>query len=79
LGQHGVYVFDPACCRHIPRNQADLPELLQQLMAKTVHCRVHRDYWLDIGRAEDYEQVMVDWRLRNRFLPEESAGNGPDG
>jgi len=30
---------------------------------------LHEGYWLDIGRADDYERALQDFsRLRNEFL-----------
>jgi NDP-mannose synthase len=71
----GVYVFDPRVREHIaPNERLDLPDLLQRLRSRgeSVRCHVYQDYWLDIGRVEDYQQAVVDFeRLRDRFLPPE--------
>jgi NDP-sugar pyrophosphorylase family protein len=71
----GVYVFDPRVRDQIaPGERLDLPDLLQRLRARgeSVRCHVYRDYWLDIGRVEDYQQAVVDFeRLRTRLLPPE--------
>jgi NDP-sugar pyrophosphorylase family protein len=69
----GVYVFDPRVTARIPpRERLDLPDLLQRLreQGESVQCHVYDDYWLDIGRAEDYQQALADFeRLRERLLP----------
>ena len=71
----GVYVFDPGVRRHIePLARLDLPDLLKRLRARgeSVRCHVYRDYWLDIGRLEDYQRAVADFeRLRDRLLPPE--------
>jgi NDP-mannose synthase len=71
----GVYVFDPRVREHIaPNERLDLPDLLQRLRSRgeSVRCHVYQDYWLDIGRVEDYQQAAADFeRLRDRFLPPE--------
>jgi NDP-sugar pyrophosphorylase family protein len=37
--------------------------------------RAEGDYWLDIGRHDDYETAMEEFdRLRERLLPESPAG-----
>jgi NDP-sugar pyrophosphorylase family protein len=71
----GVYIFDPRVRDHIgPQERIDLPDLLKRLRdrGETVRCHVYRDYWLDIGRVEDYQQAVADFeRLRDRLLPPE--------
>lgn len=72
----GIYVFDPMVLDAIPRGQRlDLPDLMLKLMegGDTVRCYRYEDYWLDIGRVDDYQQAVDDFeRNRRRFLPWEA-------
>jgi NDP-sugar pyrophosphorylase family protein len=72
----GVYCFAPRALEHIPRGgHLDFPDLVLKLIAagETVRGWRSSDFWLDIGRAEDYEQAQEDFEtLRSRLLPGES-------
>lgn len=72
----GIYVFDPRVLDAIPYGQRlDLPDLMLSLMDKgdTVRCYRYEDYWLDIGRVDDYQQAVDDFEQnRGRFLPWEA-------
>lgn len=69
----GIYVFDPVVRNYIPRNQPlDLPDLLTMMIdrGERVQCYMYSDYWLDIGRVDDYRQAVEDFeRDRCLFLP----------
>jgi NDP-mannose synthase len=57
----GVYVYEPAVLRHIPRGEyLDFPNLVLRLMAKGERvCAYHTDcMWLDIGRPDDYARAQ---------------------
>jgi NDP-sugar pyrophosphorylase family protein len=70
----GVYCFSPRARDHIPvGRRLDFPDLVLKLIAAGEAVRVWRceDYWLDIGRSEDYVQAQEDFeRLRHHFLPD---------
>ena len=72
----GVYCFAPRALEHIPRGERlDFPDLILKLIAAGEPVRGWRstDFWLDIGRTEDYEQAQEDFEtLRERLLPGES-------
>lgn len=54
----GVYVFDRSVIELIPRGQSfDFPQLVQALLDRDQPIAGYRssDFWLDIGRREDYE------------------------
>jgi NDP-sugar pyrophosphorylase family protein len=63
----GVYVYEPRVLKHIPCGQyLDFPDLVVRLLAcgeKVVGFR-SRDYWLDIGRREDYELAQQEYCAR---------------
>lgn len=82
----GVYCFSPRVLEHIepPGSRLDFPDLILRLIAAGELVRGWRsdDYWLDMGRHDDYERAVEDFeRLRSRFLPDEKpplAGTLPD-
>lgn len=70
----GVYVFEPAVLRYIPKNKyLDFPDLVLKLIKageKVVHYPFD-GYWKDLGRPDDYEQANQDFReMRSQFLEE---------
>jgi len=59
----GIYLLNPAIRKLIPSGQHyDIPDLIQQLIktGRPVVCFPIREYWLDIGRSEHYDQAKVD-------------------
>ena len=71
----GVYCFSPRVIDHIERGERlDFPDLILRLIAagETVRGWRSDDYWLDIGRHEDYEQAQDEFeRVRHRLLPDD--------
>ncbi len=63
----GVYVYEPHVLRHIPKGQyLDFPDLVKILLdhgEKIAGFQSH-DYWLDIGRREDYELAQLEYHSR---------------
>lgn len=75
----GVYAFSPRALQLIEAGERlDFPDLVLRLLEAGEQVRARRsedDYWLDIGRHDDYEQAMDEFeRMRERFLPGEPAG-----
>jgi NDP-mannose synthase len=71
----GVYAFSPRAIGQIePGVRLDFPDLVLKLLdvGETVRARrSENDYWLDIGRHDDYETAMDEFeRMRDRFLPD---------
>lgn len=71
----GVYAFSPRAIEQIEAGQRlDFPDLVLKLLdaGETVRARrSESDYWLDIGRHDDYETAMDEFeRMRDRFLPD---------
>jgi len=67
----GVNAFSPEVLEHIEENRyLDFPTLVQNLIAakKSVKGYVFDDYWLDIGRPDDYEKANVDIEKLNGML-----------
>lgn len=68
----GIYVFEKKVLEWIPqRRYFDFPDLIQKLIKKRqkVVCYPSRDFWLDIGRHEDYEEAQRQFkRMRRKLL-----------
>jgi len=63
----GVYVYEPHVLRYIPKGQyLDFPDLVRILlgMGEKVSGFRSQDYWLDIGRREDYELAQREYQSR---------------
>ena len=69
----GVYCFAPRALSYIkPGERLDFPDLILRLIAagEVVRAWSSDDYWLDIGRHEDYEQAQEDFEsVRARLIP----------
>lgn len=60
----GIYVLNPEVLEFIPKNQYyDMPELYKRLIneQKEVAAFPLREYWLDIGRMDDYEKANFEY------------------
>lgn len=71
----GVYVFEREVVELIPRGkQFDFPDVVHALLERGAPVAAYRssDFWLDIGRREDYELAQERFgELRGQLLPEE--------
>jgi len=70
----GVYVFEKKVLKYIPlRKYLDFPVLIQKLLKQKerVICYPSNDFWLDIGRHEDYEEAQRKFQaMRKKLLYE---------
>ena len=60
----GIYVLEPAVFDYVPRGtRFDMPDLIKSLIAdkRRVISFPIREYWLDIGRHDDYAQANDDF------------------
>lgn len=61
----GVYVLDPICLNIIPNDEYyDMPTLFENIISnknKTITYPI-KDYWLDIGRHEDFEKANIEYK-----------------
>lgn len=59
----GIYVVSPQVIKSVPKNhKIDMPSLLEQHMqerGKVFMLPIH-EYWLDIGRMDDFKQAQTD-------------------
>ena len=71
----GVYCFSPRAVSHIEAGERlDFPDLVLRLLdrGEEVRAWMCKDYWLDIGRHDDYEQAQAEFdRMRDRLIPHE--------
>ncbi len=61
----GIYVVSPDVWRSVEQNsRIDMPSLLEQFIAKSSNVLMFpiHEYWLDIGRIEDYNRAQIDIR-----------------
>lgn len=68
----GIYILSPEALNYIPENKFfDMPELFQKLidLEKTTTVFPIREYWLDIGRMDDFKKA--DYEYTEIFLKEE--------
>jgi NDP-sugar pyrophosphorylase family protein len=70
----GVYCFAPRAIALItPGERLDFPDLVLRLIAagETVRAWRSDNYWLDIGRPDDYEKAQDEFGSRRKqFLPD---------
>lgn len=70
----GIYLFERRVLEYIPRGERlDLPDLVKRLIAsgETMNCYPYEGYWLDIGRADDYQRAVAEFvERRAELLPD---------
>ncbi len=70
----GIYVFEREILKWVPSEKyLDFPELIQKLLRQKVKvvCYPSNDFWLDIGRHEDYEDAQKKFQeMRKKLLYE---------
>jgi dTDP-glucose pyrophosphorylase len=69
----GIYVLEPEVAAAIPKNEyLDMPTLFGKLMDKgetTAAFPIH-EYWMDIGRKQDFDQANCDYDMHFRMREE---------
>ena len=59
----GIYVISPQIRRSVTQNsRIDMPTLLEQFISRQANVMMFpiHEYWLDIGRIEDYQRAQTD-------------------
>lgn len=59
----GIYVISPQIWRSVTQNnRIDMPTLLEQFISRQANVMMFpiHEYWLDIGRVEDYHRAQTD-------------------
>lgn len=68
----GIYIFNKKVVDLIPQGEyLDFPDLVKKLISAGQKVIGYKsdDYWLDIGRPDDYEKSVEDFeKLRDKFL-----------
>jgi NDP-sugar pyrophosphorylase family protein len=76
IASMGVYCFAPRALSFIEAGKRlDFPDLILRLIAagEVVRAWPSDDYWLDIGRHDDYEQAQEEFEsARDRLIPADS-------
>lgn len=71
----GVYCFSPSALDFIEKGQQlDFPDLITKLVEAGEEVRAWKsdDYWLDIGRHDDYEAALNEFeQIKSRLIPGE--------
>ena len=60
----GIYILNPECIVYIPKDEFyDMPILFEDLIKdnKKTHSFPIREYWMDIGRLEEYEKATKEY------------------
>ncbi len=60
----GIYVVGPTVTEHVERGvRIDMPTVLERIVANKGRVAIYpiREYWLDIGRMEDFEQAHAEF------------------
>ncbi len=69
----GIYVYEPEVLTYIdPGTYLDFPDLVLRLLDRGEKVVGYRcdDYWLDIGRHEDYVRAQEEFeQMKDSFLP----------
>ncbi len=68
----GIYVFEPEILNFIPKGKKfDFPDLMQLLLEKDEKVSIYNstDFWLDIGRPDDYQKAVEEFeKNKEKFL-----------
>ena len=60
----GIYTLSPEAFEHIPDGTFfDMPTLFERMLAAGHPTSAYplREYWLDIGRLEEFERAQHEW------------------
>ncbi|MCK4384822.1 MAG: nucleotidyltransferase family protein, partial [candidate division Zixibacteria bacterium] len=68
----GIYIFEPEILNFLPKDEKfDFPDLMQLLLQKRKNVVIYNsdDFWLDIGRPDDYQKAVEEFeKNKKRFL-----------
>lgn len=64
----GIYVVEPSLIAKVKSNEyIDMPTLLEKNMDHKVHLFTFHEYWLDIGRIDDFNRAQQDYENLGLF------------
>jgi dTDP-glucose pyrophosphorylase/predicted transcriptional regulator len=78
----GMYVLSPSALDHVPAGTFfDMPDLFRSVVAKGQKALAYpfRDYWLDIGRLEEFETAQREWPPASVLAQHGQPGSGTYG
>lgn len=61
----GIYALSPQSLNYVKKNEyLDMPNLIVRLVNNGMNTVAYKyqDYWLDIGRVEEFERAQNEWR-----------------
>lgn len=68
----GINILEPSVLKYIkPDEKLDFPDLIKRLIKnkEKVIAYITDDYWLDIGRHDDYDKAIEEFsKMKDRFL-----------
>jgi NDP-sugar pyrophosphorylase family protein len=68
----GIYVFEPEILGLLPKKEKfDFPDLMHLLLKKEKKVAIYNstDFWLDIGRPDDYQKAVEEFeKNKEKFL-----------
>lgn len=68
----GIYIFEPEILDFLPKNEKfDFPDLMHLLLKKEQKVAIYNstDFWLDIGRPDDYQKAVEEFeKNKEKFL-----------
>lgn len=68
----GIYVFEPEILGLLPKDEKfDFPDLMHLLLKKEKKVAIYNstDFWLDIGRPDDYQKAVEEFeKNKEKFL-----------
>jgi NDP-sugar pyrophosphorylase family protein len=65
----GIYLIEPSACSEVPNGERfEMTDLIEKLIrvGKTVVSFPVREYWLDIGQLEHYQQAQIDYAEKSQ-------------
>jgi NDP-sugar pyrophosphorylase family protein len=70
----GIYIFEPEILGFIPKGEKfDFPDLMQLLLEKEKKVAIYNstDFWLDIGRPDDYQKAVEEFEKNRKLFIDE--------
>jgi NDP-sugar pyrophosphorylase family protein len=68
----GIYIFEPSVLQFVDAGKRlDFPDLVKRLLEAKMKLAIYRseDFWLDIGRPDDYQKAIeVFAHQREQFV-----------